>query len=283
MAGGAPILYAVFVWWFLTGLIVYLDGLPRRTFVWSLFCATLALGLGLYGLSATRGDETAAGAYCAFTSALLVWGWHEMSFLMGLVTGPRATALPKGCAGFRRVVLATQTILYHEIALALTALLIFALTQGGANQIGLWTFLILWSMRLSAKLNVFLGVPNLAQSFLPEHLKFLETYFRKKPMNWLFPVSVTGSALATQALAQPIFADHASEFTMVGNTFLATLMGLAMIEHWFMVLPFEATALWAWGLKSHAVQAAEAAEPTPTTVEGASRGVLLPRPTGAGW
>ena len=38
-----------------------------------------------------------------------------------------------------------------------------ALTWGGANQVGTWTFLVLWVMRLSAKLNVFLGVPNLTE------------------------------------------------------------------------------------------------------------------------
>ncbi|TVQ74779.1 MAG: DUF3623 family protein, partial [Chromatiaceae bacterium] len=28
---GLPILYVVFLWWFSTGAIIYLDGLPQRT------------------------------------------------------------------------------------------------------------------------------------------------------------------------------------------------------------------------------------------------------------
>ena len=38
-------------------------------------------------------------------------------------------------------------------------------------------------MRQSAKLNVFLGVRNLNADFLPDHLKYLQTYFVRAPMN----------------------------------------------------------------------------------------------------
>ena len=30
---------------------------------------------------------------------------------------------------------------------------------------------------MSAKLNVFLGVPNLNEEFLPEHLRYLQSFF----------------------------------------------------------------------------------------------------------
>ena len=39
MATAGPVLYALFVWWFSTGLILYLDRLPRHTFRWSLLGA----------------------------------------------------------------------------------------------------------------------------------------------------------------------------------------------------------------------------------------------------
>jgi hypothetical protein len=31
-----PVLFALFLWWFSTGAILYLDGLPQRTFKWSM-------------------------------------------------------------------------------------------------------------------------------------------------------------------------------------------------------------------------------------------------------
>ena len=39
-----PIFFALFVWWFSTGAILYLDGLPVPTFKWSMLAATLLLG-----------------------------------------------------------------------------------------------------------------------------------------------------------------------------------------------------------------------------------------------
>ena len=38
---------------------------------------------------------------------------------------------------------------------------------------------------------MFLGVPNLTEEFLPEHLHYLKSFLSRKPMNLLFPVSVT--------------------------------------------------------------------------------------------
>ena len=37
---------------------------------------------------------------------------------------------------------------------------------------------------------------------------------------------------------------------MAAGTFAGTLLALAILEHWFMVLPLPANALWSWGLRS---------------------------------
>lgn len=250
-AFGLPTLYVLFVWWFSTGVILYLDGLPRRTFRWSLLGATGLFALALYGLASSRSDTSVAGAYVAFTCGLLAWGWHEVAFLMGFVTGPRTTACPPGSVGRRRFVYALQTILYHEVAILLTAALIAVVTWGGANRVGLWTFVILWVMRLSAKLNLFLGVRNLNEEFLPEHLRYLGSFLKTRPMNLLFPVAVTAATVAAALLTrQAVLAESA--FEAAGFTFLAVLMGLAVLEHWFMVLPLPVAALWRWGFRSRA-------------------------------
>ena len=212
MAYGLAVIFALLVWWFSTGAVLYVVGLPRRTFSWSMIAASLVLVFAIVGLVATSGDVTVAGAYCAFTCGLLVWAWHEMSFLTGFVTGPRTDPCPPGATGWRRFAYAAQTLLYHELAILVTAAVVVALTWGAPNQIGVWTFLVLWAMRLSAKLNVFLGVPNLTEEFLPENLAFLKSYFAKRPMNLLFPVSVTLSTLATAVLVQAAFSTDASGF-----------------------------------------------------------------------
>jgi putative photosynthetic complex assembly protein 2 len=244
------ILFTLFVWWFSTGAVLYLVGMPAQTFGVSMITATAAAGLALFGLVVTSGEQTVASAFCAFSCALVVWAWHEMSFLTGFVTGSRTSECPKGVTGWPRFAVATQTLIYHEVAIALTAAAIAALTWDAPNQYGLWTFLVLWVARLSAKFNVFLGVPNLSEEFLAPHLKYLASYFRCRPMNLLFPVSITISTLATAYFVMAAASDGATAFEAAGWTLLATLAALAVIEHWFLVVPLPATALWSWGLKS---------------------------------
>ena len=243
-----PVAYAVFVWWFSTGVILYLDGLPRRTFPLSMLGATALLGVAAYGLVTSATDASVAGAYTAFTSALAIWGWHEMAFLMGFVTGPRRSALPDGCTGRRRFVLASQVVIHHELAIAATVVLVVALTWGAPNQLGAWTFVALWLLRLSAKLNLFLGVSNTAEAMLPEHLRYLGSYFGRRPMNPLFPVSAAASTVAAVALLAEAATAGPTEPAAsgaVGLTLLGTLVALGALEHGFFVLPFPADALWA--------------------------------------
>jgi putative photosynthetic complex assembly protein 2 len=258
---GLPALYAVFVWWFATGLILHLDGLRPETFRWSMAGATAVLAAASWGLAASAADPSAGGAYLAFTCALLVWGWVEMSFLTGWLTGPRKTPCEPGISGWPRFLAAAAAVLWHELAILAAAALVVSLTWGGPNQVGTWTFLILWTMRLSAKLNVFLGVRNLAESFLPAHLGYLRSFFRRRPLNGLFPFSVIGSTVACAMLFRTAFAPAADTFGAVGFSLLGTLMALAVLEHWFMVLPLPFEALWRWGLRSREAALAAAAIP----------------------
>ncbi len=243
-----PGAYAVLVWWFTTGAILFLDGLSARTFRWSMAGATVVLIAALFNLRATAGDATVHGAYSAFTSSILVWGWLEMSFLMGFVTGPRTHACGERCSGLPHFFHAIQAILYNEMATACGAALIFFLTWHMPNQFALWTYVILWAMRVSAKLNLFFGVPNLGEKFLPAHLQYLRSFFRKRGMNILFPVSITASTVATVVLSSR-YAAAIDTFERAGLALIISLLGLAVIEHWFMVLPLPSERLWSWASK----------------------------------
>ena len=244
-----PALFALFVWWFSTGAIIYLDNLPRKTFKYSMIGASLVLLLCLWGIKDTAAETNMGAAYWAFFFGLFAWGWQEISFYMGFVTGPRNAACPEGCSGWKHFGHAIQTSLYHELAIIASAVVVVLLTWGEPNQIGMWTFMVLWWMHQSAKLNVFLGVRNLNEEFLPEHLMFLKSFLKRKPMNLLFPVSITISTVITTVLIQrAIYAD--SVFVRTGEMFLGTMMALAILEHWFLVVPLPAGKLWNWGLAS---------------------------------
>lgn len=267
---GLPALYAVFVWWFSTGLLFYLDGLPRHTFRWSMLGATAVLATALCGLAISGTTPTMAGAYLAFTCGVLVWGWLEMGFLMGFLTGPRKVPCPRGCGGWRHFGHAVQAILYHELTIIVCAGVIVAVTWDGANQVGAWTFMILWGMRQSAKLNLFLGVRNLSAELLPEHLQYLRSFFKRRAMNLLFPFSVTSATVFAALLMERALATDANAFETVGLVLLATLLVLAILEHWLLVLPLPVAALWAWSLRSRAEHSA--GEDESKTIAPVSRG-----------
>lgn len=252
-----PVLYVLFLWWFSTGAILWLNRRSERVRRWSLGVATLAALGGFAALYFGREDTSLGGAYHAFTAALVIWGWIEMSFVMGVVTGPRTTPCPPQSRGWTRFWHAFQAIAYHELALVACLGLVAALSDGASNQVGFWTFAVLWLMRLSAKLNVFLGVPNFTDEFLPERLRYLETYFRVRSLNALFPLSITLATGTAVWLGLAAAAAGSAPFEASALTFLTTLLTLAILEHWFMVLPLRDAALWQWALGDNLTETAE--------------------------
>lgn len=276
-AFGLPMIFAVLVWWLGTGIVLLLDNLPRPTYRLSLGLSTLLTLAALTGIAYSASDNSIGGAYVAFTCAILAWGWHELTFLTGSLTGPRTQACSKPDDGFVRFAQAVLVIAWHEIAILAMAGLITALTWGAPNMVATWTFLLLWVLRLSAKLNLFLGVRNLSEEFLPDHLRYLSSYFRRRKMNLLFPFSVT---LATFAVA--LMVQHAIEAgdpaVRVAVMLPASLLALGVVEHWMLMLPLPTTALWRWAMRVPATDTAASDElpslsgktPPPTRRAGGS-------------
>jgi putative photosynthetic complex assembly protein 2 len=255
--------FAVVVWWAGTGAILYLDGLPRRTHPRTMAITTVIAALAIWGLWYGSGRTTVADAYCGFSCAILIWAWQEVAFLLGYVTGPRRSPCPPGARGWARAKAAFGAVAHHEAALVVLFAFVLAATWDRPNQTGLWTYVVLWTMRQSAKLNVFLGVRNLNAEFLPEHLKYLQTYFQRAPMNALLPVSLAAATIVAIPLWQAASASGASAFEVASASLVASLLSLAILEHALLVLPIPAERLWAWGMRSHAATAASAAVVVP--------------------
>lgn len=242
-----PALFALFVWWFGTGVVMLLDGMPRDTFRWSLAISSLIALAALVCISRTAAHPTVAGAYAAFTCAIFAWGWHELAFLTGWLTGPRKAACSAPGHGPTRFNEAVQAILWHELAIIAMAAAIVAITWGQPNQVATWTFLLLWVMRLSAKLNLFLGVRNRGLEFLPPHLMYLGSYFRRRSINALLPLSLLGGgAVAVMLIDQAVDAGGAQR---VGLMLVASMLVLAVLEHLLMVVPLQSSALWRWAMR----------------------------------
>jgi putative photosynthetic complex assembly protein 2 len=240
---GLPILATLALWWGSTGAIFYVDNLPPRTYPFTLAGATALVAFALWGLAATADDTRQSAAYGAFSYGLICWGWQIVTFYTGAITGPCRMPCPQELRGLSRFVQAVRTSLYHEMSALVGAVILLAITHGRVNQIGFWTYVTLWWMHESAKLNVFFGVPNLGVEMLPERLRYLASYMTRRPMNMFFPLSVTISTIVTMWLAARAVSATTS-FAASSFTMLGTLMALAVAEHWFLVAPLNGNALW---------------------------------------
>ncbi|MEO0914812.1 MAG: putative photosynthetic complex assembly protein PuhE, partial [Pseudomonadota bacterium] len=176
----SAVLFAVFLWWFSTGAILFVVSRAGRTgrdgYLMSVIMSVPVLMLGCAGIVASVDETSIKGAYMGFTAALLVWGWFEMAFLAGVLTGPNAKPTPPDTGSWERFLRAWGAIAYSEMALVFSAILIALLSAGEPNQVALLTFLILFAARIFAKLNVYLGVPNINDEFLPGPVRHLTTH-----------------------------------------------------------------------------------------------------------
>lgn len=245
-----PVVIALFVWWFSTGVVLMLDRMPRRTHYISQMIATVLALASFYVLIKSTSETSTMAAYQAFVAAILIWGWHELAFLLGIVTGPRPQPCPEGATTSKRFLYAIQALAYHELAILMTLILIWIISKDEVNQVGFWTFLVLFGMRLSAKLNIFLGVPHINEEFLPSHLEFLKSYFARRSMNWLFPISVTVSTLLGAYIFHAAFLTAVTEFEIVSYMLIGTFVLLGMLEHWLLILRIPDSALWTWAMKA---------------------------------
>ena len=163
---------------------------------------------------------------------------------MGAVTGPRRAAAAAHAPLAQRFREGFAACLWHELAIVATAAAIVASTWHAPNQVGTWTFLLLWLMRTSAKLNVVLGVLHLGEEFIPAHLRYLTSFMARRRMNPLMPVSLIAGTAGSAVLWHAASTDGSA-----GLTFLATMGALATVEHAFLVLPLPFARLWAWSLQ----------------------------------
>ncbi len=247
MAYLVPAVFALFLWWFTTGAIFFLDSRPLHTFKWSMMGGTVMLGLAVWAVHLTAQQTDSTSAYLAFSAGLIAWGWQELSLYTGYVTGPRKIRCAEGCSGLKHFGHAIAANLWHEIAIIVVAAIIWFIVNDQPNWTGFYTYVTLWGMHLSARLNVFLGVRNVSVEFVPPHMEVLKSFLTEKPMNMLFPVSVTIATIGVIYLVGRA-ADATSDYAITSYSLLAAIMGLALVEHWMLVIPFSVQKLWSWSL-----------------------------------
>jgi putative photosynthetic complex assembly protein 2 len=241
-----PFMVTVAIWFVATGLIAWADNRERATFSTSLLIGSVAGIAGLLVILISSLSAQVWAVYLSFIGALMVWGWHELSFLTGASAGPRRGPADTSLTGVARFRQAAATVMHHEVALAVTALLLISLSWNAPNQIGATVFVLMFAMRLISKINLFVGVPNSTSEMLPDQLAYLKTYFGPSRMTLLLAASLAAIAAATAWFAQMALAAPVGSAAMVGASLLTTLALLGVLEHLFLALPFRDGMLWGW-------------------------------------
>ena len=236
--------FVILLWWSATGAVFWLDRRTGGAFGWTIAGATLVLIASLVGLGLTSQTATPAGAFVAFACAIGVWGWNELLFLTGVVTGPNRRPAEAGLKGWARFRAAAASVMHHEVVLLASAGAVAAVTVGGENHVGLCSFMTLWIMRLSAKLNIFVGVPNPGERFLPDNLRYLAGHFRNRPVGLFFAVTITTATIALAGIALFGAGEAPSDFEIASVALISTLLALAVIEHVFLAVPWDSGRLW---------------------------------------
>ena len=249
-----PFMVVVVLWFVSTGLVAMINHRLRQSFGRALVIAGICAALGLSLLVLTSQSDAVWATYVSFVGGLLIWSWHEISFLTGAVAGSHRDACPPEAKGWQRFSLATMALIHHEIALAMTAGLLLSLGAVTANPTGAYTFALLLIFRLSSKLNIYWGVPNMSDELLPLHLAYLKSYFGPKRLAPMLVISIVvivslGGYFALAATA----ATQANE--AVQASLLCCLCLLAALEHLFLAIPFRDSALWGWALDAKNKQA----------------------------
>lgn len=231
-----PPLTAIALWAGLTALVALLNRRgpgPGRV---ALLVALPLLALAHHELWAVRADDSIIAAYRAFLAGTLIWAWHELAFYSGVLTGPWREPCPPQARGFGRLGYALRTHLYHELAVLAELIFMLWLLRDGQNMIGPLVFMLSWAMQHSAKLNVLLGVPALNVELFPPHLRYLGSFWRRRPTSFFFIPSVSVATLLA-AMIWTAAHVHVLEPTGVSLALLATLVSLGALEHWLLALP----------------------------------------------
>ncbi|MEM8591725.1 MAG: putative photosynthetic complex assembly protein PuhE [Pseudomonadota bacterium] len=203
------------------------------------------LAFGLVGVHVAAGDATVWGLYGGFFAALALWGWIELSFLSGVVTGPNRAPLPEGLVGWPRAWAAWWAVAWHELLLLAGLAYVLWASSTAVNAMAALTFGVLYAARVLAKLNLFLGVPGINMEAVPRALSHIPTYFRQGDASWLFPLTIIVLSLSTALWVSRLAAATSAEEAVTFGL-LSALTGLALIEHWMMILPMADTKLWRW-------------------------------------
>ena len=237
-----PILVVIAVWWIGTGLVLFLQQSIVRVKTPLIVSLVVVSLLSLAALVISGSGTQPWQSYMGFVAAICLWGCIELSYYSGLIGGVHKRACPDGCETGKRFRLALGASIWHEVSVLFAGGVVMTLLIQADNSAGLYSFLVLWLMRWSAKLNLFFGVPNFNTDWFPKRLAYAHSYIRRAPVTLFFPVSMMLASLVAMRLITIALETPPQQALM--HILPGVLLLLAILEHLFMALPIADSELW---------------------------------------
>ena len=236
---------SVLLWWVMTGLALMCVHQPAAARKRIFSVSSIVMLFALMGVEMNAAIHTLLATVIGFAMALVIWAWLELSYLMGYITGPVKHSAPNPMGLSERFTHALGTTIYHELLVVGVVGLVCVLGAGLPNPTIQNTLAVLWLMRWSTKLNLFLGVKHFNSQWLPENMRYITSYLSAGRNSWFSVFSTILAAFCTYLLF--FLGQMATDPTAALSLFLiAWLASLAVLEHVFLMMPMGETALWRW-------------------------------------
>lgn len=234
-------------WWLATGLVIAAQRDPATRLAAAVVSGGLAL-LGLRLVARSRADATPEGARRALAGAGLLWTWVAVSLYAGWLVGPAPVRPGPDTPVLVEAGLAIHALLWHELGALVVLALAWRLTRGGPNRAAFHVLAVFWTTTQLAKLNVFVGVANPGERFLPEWLAFVRWYVGDARNTPLLAVSVAVLAGAAWVVARRA-ARATDPFARWAGAMVACMLALGALEHAFLGISAD-VPLWDWFLQA---------------------------------
>jgi putative photosynthetic complex assembly protein 2 len=114
---------------------------------------------------------------------------------------------------------------------------------------------------------LYFGVPQVGEQYLPSHLQYMASYFRKSSVTGCFYLTMTFSTCIWLWLV--LQAQRGAVEVSTGWVLLASLLGLAIIEHVLMLFALPLQRLWGWAMRHRDVSVQVPATGLPAPVDRA--------------
>ena len=236
---------SVLLWWVMTGLALICVHQPAASRKLIFSVSSIVMLFALMGVEINAATHTLLATVIGFAMALVIWAWLELSYLMGYITGPVKHSAPNPMGHSERFTHALGTTIYHELLVVGVVGLVCVLGAGLPNPTIQNTLAVLWLMRWSTKLNLFLGVKHFNSQWLPENMRYITSYLSAGRNSWFSVFSTILAAFCTYLLF--FWGQMATDPVAALSLFLiAWLASLAVLEHVFLMMPMGETALWRW-------------------------------------